>query len=551
MRKHLLEDFTHIYHIDMHGNVRQNPKLSGTTHNVFGIQVGVGITVAVRKAAINEPQLYYNRLPEFWTKEDKLRWLLENVESRPRTIATDPLLSKIKWQSLIPDNRFTWLIPEFASEYDLFIPIKHSGTDNGIFLLSSNGVKTNRDGVIYDFSEKSLIDRMQEFITMYNSEVDRYKRTVNSDSSGSFEFRDDMKWDGSLKERLKRYSFGDLNESYLRKAVYRPFTKKHLYFDWLYINRVYQFSHIFPSLTSENENLCICLSAIGASKPFHTFIVNVISDLHLTGDSQCFSFYVYDEDGSNRRENITDWALSEFRGHYGDEGITKWAIFYYVYGLLHHGGYRERYADSLKRELPRIPFAPDFWAFSKAGEQLAELHLNYEDVQGYRLKWEQTADRVDFRVEKMRLKGKRKVKIAPLVPNMGKELSHADSSSGDGRDGAENGDSESSGTQSPPMLGGTKGGVYNVYDHLMVNETLTLSGIPEAAFRYRLGNRSALEWVVDQYRIKTDSRSGIVHDPNTYGGSERYIVDLVEKVVQVSVETVKIVEELEGLEFRE
>jgi predicted helicase len=204
---------------------------------------------------------------------------------------------------------------------------------------------------------------------------------------------------------------------------------------------------------------------------------------------------VYDEDGGNRRENLTDWALAQFRAHYGDDNITKWAIFYYVYGLLHHPTYRERYADNLKRELPRIPFAPDFWAFSHAGKKLADLHLYYEDAEPYPLDWKTNGGIYHFRVQKMKLN---KDKTA-----------------------------------------------------LTVNGTLTLNGIPAEAFKYRLGNRSALEWVIDQYQVKTDARSGITSDPNGYSDNPRYIVDLVEKVVRVSVDTVQIVEELARLDFRE
>ena len=200
---------------------------------------------------------------------------------------------------------------------------------------------------------------------------------------------------------------------------------------------------------------------------------------------KCFPFYVYDEDGTNRRENITDWALEHFREHYGNKKITKWDIFYYVYGLLHHPGYRRRYADNLKRELPRIPLAPDFAAFAAAGEKLARLHLDYEKLEPWPLDWiESPGVPLSYRVEKMRLaKDKRSI---------------------------------------------------------MVNDSLTLGGIPPAVFDYRLGNRSALDWVIDQYQVSEDKRSGICSDPNRADDPE-YIVRLVGQVVRVSVETVEIV----------
>lgn len=200
---------------------------------------------------------------------------------------------------------------------------------------------------------------------------------------------------------------------------------------------------------------------------------------------QCFPFYVYDEDGTNRRENLTDWALGRFREHYGEPSIDKWAVFHYVYGILHHPAYRERFADNLRLELPRIPFADDFAAVADAGRSLADLHVGYEQVEPWPLDWicaEGTP--LSYRVEKMRLSADRTT--------------------------------------------------------LVVNDTLSLAGIPPETFDYRLGNRSALEWVVDQYQVKTDKRSGIVSDPNRDDDPEA-IVRLVERVVRVSVETVRIV----------
>jgi predicted helicase len=213
---------------------------------------------------------------------------------------------------------------------------------------------------------------------------------------------------------------------------------------------------------------------------------HIIADQLPQGGSQCFPFYTYNEDGTNRRENITDWALQQFQDRYGDQKITKWDIFYYVYGLLHHPGYRTNFADNLKRELPRIPFAPDFWPFSVVGKELARLHLEYESLDPYPLKFVTTDDvPLSYRVEdKMRLS----------------------------KDKA----------------------------NLRVNPSLTLAGIPPEVFAYRLGNRSALDWVIDQYQVSEDKRSGIRSDPNRADDPE-YIVRLVGQVVQVSLETVRIV----------
>ena len=230
-------------------------------------------------------------------------------------------------------------------------------------------------------------------------------------------------------------------------------------------------------------------------KPITCLMIDCIPELVAIGGfgspGQCFPFYTYDEDGSNRRENITDWALAQFRRQYQDDSISKWDIFHYVYGLLHHSGYRERYQANLKRDLPHIPLAPqssDFWAFSTAGARLADMHVGYEQMPAHPLTRVETPGKpLNWRVEKMRL-SKDKTQIR-------------------------------------------------------YNDFLTLEGIPEKAFAYRLGNRSALEWVLDQYRVKVDKRSGIVNDPNR-ADDPQYIVQLIGKVIAVSVETVEIVESL-------
>ena len=208
--------------------------------------------------------------------------------------------------------------------------------------------------------------------------------------------------------------------------------------------------------------------------------------------NQCFPFYIYTEDGQHRQENITDWALAAFRARYQNPDISKWDIFYYVYGLLHNESYRRKYAANLRRELPRIPYTADFRAYSQAGKQLAELHVHYEQQPEYPLTKIYTPGKPhDWKVHKMRLN---KEKTAVIY-----------------------------------------------------NDWLTLGGIPPEAFEYRLGNRSALDWVIEQYQVKTDPRSGIVNDPNR-SDDPQYIVRLLGQVVQVSMETVKIVKALPALE---
>ncbi len=480
MRKHLAADFQCIYHVDLHGNVRENPKLSGTTHNVFGIRVGVGITVAVRKGEPGNCSLRYHRVPESWRKEAKLGWLTEMVK-----------ISSVTWRDLHPDEKDTWLVAEHAEEFSAYVPVgtkmaKAAGADSvaSVFSLYSLGVNTARDSVAYAFDPDTLMQQVVEFGDAYNSEVDRYQRTGKGANPDDFVRYDRLKWSETLKKNLLRGRYLEPDSACLRSSVYRPFCKRHLYFHEIVNERRYRFPLVFPTGASESENRIIWCK-VGGDWPFFALVSNRIVNLLPQGGSQCFPYYAYDGDGSNRRENVTNWALKHFRKHYANKKITKWNIFYYVYGVLHHPGYRERFADNLKRELPRLPMAPDFRAFADAGRELARLHLEYEELEPYALEWVETPEvPLSYRVEKMRLSKDK--------------------------------------TQ------------------LKVNDSLSLAGIPPEVFGYRLGNRSALDWVIDQYRIKPDKRSGITSDPNR-GDDPEYIVRLVGQVVHVSMETVRIV----------
>jgi predicted helicase len=485
VRKHFLKDFTQIYHLDLHGNVRKNPKLSGTTHNVFGIQVGVGITIAIRVSQSSKRALYYYRVPEDWRKTEKLSFLKEKGS-----------VNEIEWQELEPDNRNTWITEGLRPEFATFIPIgtkegkSAAGTGTGTILKTySAGVYTSRDSIVYDFDADKLASKIKEFVENYNSEVSRWIRAGRPASIDDFVHYDKVKWSRNLKRdlRIERYlQFGTNN---IRKSLYRPYTNKWLYYADIVTDERGTTNMFFPTSMSETENVVIWLK-VGTEWPMFALATNNISDYLPQGGSKCFPYYTYLEDGSNRRENIIDWALIQFRDKYGAH-VSKWNIFHYVYALLHHPHYRERYAENLKRDLPRIPILTNQEAFAtcvRLGKQLMDLHVHYEEARQYPLTWQENKDvPITWHVEKMRL--------------------------------------------SPDK------------STLKVNEWLTLADIPQECYQYRLGNRSALEWVIDQYQVSMEARSGIVSDPNRED-DEQYIVHLVGKVVTVSVETVKLVEEL-------
>jgi predicted helicase len=439
MRKHFLQDFERIDHIDLHGNVRRNPKLSGTTHNVFGIQVGVGITLAVKKKGTAR-QLRYHRVPEMWRKAEKLAFLAQG---------------DVPWQTLTPDVEHTWLVLEHTDEYRAFAALDE------MFAIHTRGLETTRDSVVYDFDRDTLAARVKKFVVDYNSEVSRHKHDDSAD------FPDHIKWSSRLKECLARGQEAEFAETKIRLSLYRPFAKRWVFFDAVLNQRTGQWPNI--------SGRAIVISDIAWRAPvFSALMTDSIADLHACAAidaHQCFPL-----------SHLKDEAVAQFRRRYSDDSLTREQVFHYLYALLHHPDYRERYAANLKRELPRIPFAPDFAAFATAGQELARLHVEYESASPWPLQEIETKG-VPYseRVEKMKLSPDR--------------------------------------------------------ESLQINPSLTLSGIPAEAFDYRLGSRSALEWVIDQYQVKGESDPNREDDPG-------YILRLVGQVIRVSLETVRLVKTL-------
>ena len=519
MRKHLTADFDAIYVLDLGGNARTDTLVSDAS--VFGIQVGVSINLFVKRAAkdrssppsgeqreryrtplagrILPARICYYRTDDAWNKHQKFEFLAQAEH-----------VGNVPWQTLEPDARHTWLTEGLNSEFLTFLPMgskvakqAKSEPEGVIFHTYSNGVSTSRDAWVCNFNRGALAQNVQHMIHAYNDEVRRWRGLEDKAARNVDDFVDaddkKIKWSRDLKAKLKRGQLAEFDESRIQTVLYRPFTKMHLFSDKILNDRMFP-STIFPPSRDfrAKENRVLCVN-VTRERPFVCLMVDCIPERVVTGGfgspAQCFPFYVYDEDGTNRRENITDWALQQFRAHYGDARITKEAIFHYTYGLLHHPDYRERYAADLKRDLPHIPFAEDFWAFANAGAQLAELHVNYENqpptFRKYPLEPIRKADSPrDLRVKRMRL--------------------------------------------SPDKTA------------LIYNEHLTLAGVPAKALEYRLGKRSALEWLIDQYRVTTDSRSQLVNDAND-AANPRAIVQLIGSVITVSLETVRIVDGLPPL----
>ena len=493
MRKHLSDACDKIYLLDLGGNVRKG---HAGDSNVFDIQVGVSINLFVKKRQRQSKpaDIFYSSETAEMSKESTFDFL-DACEH----------IGNVNWDAVQPDARHTWLTEGLREDFETFLPMgskpakaakgKVSGV---IFHQFSSGVKTNRDAWAINFDQDTLAINVQRMTEFYNTQVFKWQGIADKSDVDDFVDYDDAKisWSRDLKAKLRTGRIAKYNEHKVRTCLYRPFAKRKIFFDRILNDVVYVFPSIFPTPETEVENQVICVN-LTPEKPFTCLMTDCIPNLVVTGGfgspTQCFPFYIYNEDGTNRRENITDWALAQFREHYENNEITKWDIFHYTYALLHHPVYRERYQVNLKRDLPHIPFAPGFWEFVEAGRRLAEIHVHYEDQPQYKLDLIETPDMpLDWRVEQMRF-SKDKTQIR-------------------------------------------------------YNDFLTLAGIPAEAFQYRLGNRSALEWVVDQYRVKTDRRSGIENNPNR-GDDEEYIVDLIRKVISVSLETVRIVEGLSALDI--
>ncbi len=494
MRKHLAKEFNALYLFNLGGNILKGQPVDS---NVFDIKIGVSIALLLKTGEpIDTPCIFYNNETELQSKAQTFDFLSKHQNA-----------SNVKWQKIQPNTRHTWLTKGLQEDFEDLIPvgtkaakkIKGPVVNGVIFRKFSLGVSTNRDAWVYNFNQDSLHNNVQRTIKTYTAELDRWKREVVEWKRGNvpepkvndFVLYDDtkIKWSRDLKRKLKQEKIAEYVDHKTRNSLYRPFTKSNLYFDRIMTDIVSLFPSIFPTREAETENQVICVN-VTPEKPFTCLVTNCIPNLVVTGGygspNQCFPFFIYNEDGSNRRENITDWALVAFQNHYEDESITKWDIFYYNYGILHHPNYREKYKEDLKRSFPRIPFAENFWVFAEAGKQLADLHVNYETVPKYEgLTLKETPKMpLNWRVEKMALsKDKSQIRY---------------------------------------------------------NSFLTLENIPADVFQYKLGNRSALEWIIDQYCVTVDARSKIRNDPNREE-EPQYIVDLIARVITVSLETVKII----------
>jgi predicted helicase len=491
-RKVAAQEFAEIWVVDLGGDVRANPKLSGTKHNVFGIQTGVAISFMVKRHRSKGCRVYYTRRPELETAEEKLAWI------------GGTKISEMTFDDAEPDVKGNWI--EFGgSAFDRLLPLidkdsKSATTSKGeraVFKLFSSGLKSQRDEWVYAISDKVLEQKMHFF----TSEYERARHGAKDAT---------IKWDPTLEGHLRRGIEKGFSNSCITNALYRPYFKLRLYFDRHFIGRQYQMPAIFGD--GRKDNLAIAFSDKGSRAPFSALATRFIPELHLCASTDGFQvapLLSYNEAVDHAQENITDWALDQFRKHYQPgraklkRQISKEAIFHYVYGVLHDPIYREKYAQNLKREFPRIPFYKDFWQWADWGRTLMDLHIDYESVEP----WD--------------------VSVAHITPSKPVKPRKADERA------------EARFNDPKALLKADKEG-----GRIILDEVTILSGIPAEAWDYRLGNRSALEWILDQYKEKTPKDPTIREKFNTYRFADykEKVIDLLARVTRVSVETQKIIE---------
>jgi predicted helicase len=524
LRKAIGKEFSRIYCFNLRGNARtQGEDRRKEKGNVFGegTRTPVAITLLIKRKDQSSPcEIKYHDIGDYLSREEKLK-IIHDFGS----------IKNIKWEAITPNQEGDW-INQRSVEYENYTSVgdKKNG-DDSIFEIYSRGVATSRDNWVFNFNKSELRSNMTEMISFYNNEVERFKNAfgtkakdkwpdpedfVNSDSK-KIKWSRELFWDVAA---FKKYSF---EISSLVLSVYRPFTKQHLYFNRRFNNTIYLLPKLFP--TEQHANVVFALTGSGSTKPFSVFISSLIPDLEMISKGQCFPLYYYekpeegetadllkanekpDKHGYIKRDAITDFALEMFQKSYNDKKITKEDIFYYVYGLLHSPTYRSKYQNDLKKMLPRIPIVKDFWGYSKTGRDLAEYHLNYETVEPYNLKEE----------------------IGEGAPKKAKELYRVNET----------------GMKFPK--------VKKEEDRttIIFNPHVTLKGIPLEAYDYVVNGKSAIEWVMERYAVTTDKDSGIKNDPNEWSDDPRYIVDLVKRVVRVSIETNRLVGELPKFELLE
>ncbi|WP_375681042.1 DEAD/DEAH box helicase [Bartonella sp. AP6QHHD] len=549
LRKSLAKEFTSIYVLNLRGDLRKNMLSNGAAQegeNVFGSgsMTGIAVTLFIKNPnTIGPCKIYYHDIGDNQTREKKLKTIKDfgSIDGITR--------SKKDWQIITPDKHGDW-IRQRDDSFETFLALGDKRPhEKKLFEIYSCGITTSRDAWAYNSSRAILAKNMGNMIAFYNSEAERFNNAyahtdsksrtkavdnfVNSDTSK-------ISWSLNIKKQLARGNILKFEEDGFVQSLYRPFTRQWLYYNRIFNEAIYQMPRIFP-VEKMIKNTVIQVSAIGARSGFSVIMTRDLPDFHAIDTGQCFPRYIYEDTtvskdknekqshlfanateenktvGLQRHDAITDEGLAHFKAAYPNEKITKDDLFYYVYGILHSEDYRASYADNLSKELPRIPCvksADDFWKFVTAGRELGHLHVNYEDVEPYPVIFKKGNPKQTEISNLEKFYYVTEMKFAKIKNSKEKDKST-----------------------------------------VIYNSNITITDIPLEAYEYIVNGKPALEWVMGRQCVKTDKKSGIVNDANRYAvetvGNPAYPLELFQRVITVSLETMKIVKNLPKLEIRE
>ncbi len=548
LRKSLAKEFTSIYVLNLRGDIRKNMMNKNNSQegeNIFGngSMTGIAVTLFIKNPNVSgECKIYYHDIGNNLTTKEKLT-ALEYFGS------VGGITDKKGWQVITPNEHGDW-IHQLDNSFAAFLTLgDKKGNNKRLFETFSRGIITTRDTWAYNSSREALSQNMSNTIAFYNSEAERFNdtyphtdRKIRTKAVDYFVNTDEKKisWSHNVKQELVRGKFFKLEEACLIQSLYRPFTQQWLYYNRTFNERVYQMPRIFP-IGQAVENKVIHVTGIGAMGGFSVLMSNVLTDVQVISNGQCFPRYIYEDTtvlksksekqshlfthstedskttGLQRRDAITDEGLDHFKAAYPNEIITKDDLFYYVYGILHSEDYRNRYADNLCKELPRIPCVKsveDFWMFVTAGRELGHLHVNYEDVKPYPVSFKKGNPKQTDISNPEKFYYVTEMKFAKIKDSKEKDKST-----------------------------------------VIYNSNIIITDIPLEAYEYIVNGKPALEWVMGRQCVKTDKKSGIVNDANRYAvetiGNPAYPLELFQRVITVSLETMKIVKNLPKLEIRE
>lgn len=538
----LENEFTDVYVFNLKGGIRgkigESVKREG--QNVFNIMTGVAITFLVKNPAKKGQKavIHYHDIGDYLSREQKLKMVkgFRSVSSQ-----------KLDWHIITPNEKADW-INQRDGVFDNLIPLapeqKFNIKAESFFSINTNGSKTQRDSWSYNYSKEKVEETAIGSINLFN---DTREAITRGEISGPDYNSTKISWTRAVLNDIERGKKYDFSEAEIRPALYRPFCCQNLLWYTPLVERRYRVPHLFPC--REAANKVICIDACGKGFPI---ITRLLPDLHCNGDAQCFPLYWYEEnkhpqgtlfdyaetDKYIRRDGITDWILKEVRSRFGGtKAITKEHIFYYVYGLLHSNQYRERFADDLKKSLPRIPIAEnvqDFMAFYKAGKELAELHLNYEKGINDRVTGQENGYSY-FAAMPMTAYRDFGIKVIGDIDIRQDERTD-----------------EIYGYFAVDRMRFAKvrdenGKLVADKTRIIYNGHISIENIPGKAYEYIVNGKPAIEWVMERYAVTIDKASQIKNDPNDWSREHeqpRYILDLLLSVIMLSCKTVDIMNNL-------